>query len=798
MTARTAPTGSPSATSHTPGPTSHGTTDPTTPHDTACPTTPHNTACPTTPHDTAGLAAPHDAPNRTAARDTAGSTAPHEVPSPTAAPHDTLRHSRDPHERSLALVELGRLTEARHLAEHALATTDSPRPHLTLAWIALDRGDAEECARHLNAATFTGPDRVRAQCLRGLALCQQADPRLAITSLSKTIRVLRRQGDRRWLANALTGRGIARAYALRLAEADADFTAAHGVLTSLGEPDRAAMCLHNRGFVAMLAGNLPTALRHYEHAARAGLRTTRRPEALLDRAEALLSAGLIREARNVLNPAVDLLDRCDRGSRLPEALLLAARCALRDDDPTAARALAERAEALFRSQHRDRWVPAARAVALRAGAPGSATAVAAACERQGHHDDAAELRLTTEPHAIRRDHGTTRSRAIGWLARARLARTRRAAAAACAAGLRLHDPATWPGAELVDIALGHALAAGDAGAALRWTERRRADPPAPTRETADALAELRLARARDDHRRVVALEREVRRLSLAAGTVRRAAFPLSDLVDSLGDRALLSFTGHGGRLAAVCVTARGARLHDLGDARAAARRTIRLELSDDPDVLAAVDRVTAPAGDRPIVVVPSAELDRVPWAALPSCRGREVSVVPSASCWLAAVRRPLRVDRRVWVVGPSLRCAEREVRALRRAHGGERVSTVGEALHALERADAVHFAAHGVRRTDVPLFSRLELADGPVHGYDFDRLTRAPSVVVLSACDSGLAPALLRRGVRVVVASVRAVPDDRVVGLMVDLHAGLGTPARTLARAQLDHGDLGFVCFGAG
>ncbi|WP_433266187.1 CHAT domain-containing protein [Actinosynnema sp. CS-041913] len=717
---------------------------------------------------------------------------------PSTAPHHTLTHSDDPHERSLALVELGRLTEARDLAHQALAGTNNPQLHLTLAWIALDRGDAETCARHLDATTFTGLDRTRAQCLRGLLLCQQADPRLAITGLSRTIHALRRHGDHRWLANALTGRGIARAYTLRLPEADADFTAAHAILTSLGEPERAAMCLHNKGFVAMLAGDLPTALRHYEHAARQGLRTTRRPEALIDRAEALLSAGLIREARTVLHPAVQLLDQCDRGSRLPEALLLAARCALRDNDPGTARTLAERAEALFRRQHRLRWIPAAQALALRAGAPGSPTAIAAACARQGHHDDAAELRLTASPRTIPRHHGTTRSRAIGWLARARLATTRRDAVAACRAGLRLHDPSTWPGAELADIALGHALAGGDARAALLWTERRRADPPAPSRETADALTELRLARARDDHRRIVSLEREIRRLALAAGTVRRTALTLKDLTDSLADKAMLSFAGHNGRLAAVSVTAGRTRLHDLGDARTIARQAKRLELADCPDVLTELDRLTGPAGDRALVIVPSGELDRVPWASLPSCRGREVSVVPSAQCWLDATRKPLAVDRRTWVAGPSLRHAEREVESLQRSHGGTRASTVGETLNEMDRSDVVHIAAHGVRRTDLPLFSHLELDDGPMHGYDFDRLENAPSVVVLSACDSGLAPVLLRRGVRAVIASVRAVPDDRVVGLMVDLHAGLHTPAQSLAQAQQTHGDLGFVCVGAG
>lgn len=107
--------------------------------------------------------------------------------------------------------------------------------------------------------------------MRGLHLCQSAEPRLAIAELTAVIRELRRYGDERWLANALIGRGIARCNATKLVSAEADFSAAQTVLLAMGEPGRAAMCLHNRGFVAMLAGDLPLALRRYEEAAKAGL-----------------------------------------------------------------------------------------------------------------------------------------------------------------------------------------------------------------------------------------------------------------------------------------------------------------------------------------------------------------------------------------------------------------------------------------------------------------------------------------------------------------------------------------------
>ncbi|GAA1280639.1 CHAT domain-containing protein [Saccharothrix xinjiangensis] len=546
--------------------------------------------------------------------------------------------------------------------------------------------------------------------------------------------------------------------------------------------------------------------------------TPERAHALLNRAEALLSTGLVREANAVLRAAVT--------ARLPEALLLAARCALRDDDVIAARALAAEAEASSRAEDRPFLVPVARALALRAGAPGSAgcgapgsaSAVAAACDEQGHHDDAAELRLALAPEeaAARRHRGTARSRAVGWLARARLATSRRDAVAACRAGLALTDtpaPAhtlTDTRGDLVDIALDHALTSRDARAALHWGERRRAAPPAPTPEVGEVRAELRLARVRGEHDRIAYLEREVRRLSFAAGATRDPAVPLPDVVGALGDRALLMFISHRGRLVAVSVAGGRVRLHDCGDARTAARHVRAISLataspavagppgtgSAAPHAVAALDGLLRPAGERELVIVPSPELARVPWAALPSARGRAVSVAPSASCWSRAASRPLALDKRLWVAGPDLRHAWREVEALQQLHGGWFRSAVDDVLTAMAHVDVAHIAAHGVRQDE--LFSYLQLDDGPLHGHDLDDLTKVPPIVVLSACESGLARILLRRGARVVVESVRPVPDDRVVDLMIDLHAGLKHPAQALADAQARHGDLGFVCVGAG
>ena len=140
-------------------------------------------------------------------------------------------------------------------------------------------------------------------------------------------------------------------------------------------------------------------------------------------------------------------------------------------------------------------------------------------------------------------------------------------------------------------------------------------------------------------------------------------------------------------------------------------------------------------------------------------------------------------------------------------------SATERARSALSGAGVVHIAAHGRHEPDNPLFSSLELADGPLMGYDLLRLPHPPGLVVLSCCDLGLhdtrpgdeslgtASALLASGARTVVASVTREADDVAQPLMVALHGRLRAgerPAAALASAAAAVGTTGFVCFGAG
>lgn len=111
--------------------------------------------------------------------------------------------------------------------------------------------------------------------------------------------------------------------------------------------------------------------------------------------------------------------------------------------------------------------------------------------------------------------------------------------------------------------------------------------------------------------RIALLEVQLRALSVAV-------VPLHEVVAALGERALLVFAGHRGRVLGVSVVGGRVGVHDVGEAGR----------------VPALDRLLRQAGDRAVVVVPSPELACVPWGALPSARGRVVSVAPSLECWL--------------------------------------------------------------------------------------------------------------------------------------------------------------------
>ena len=477
---------------------------------------------------------------------------------------------------------------------------------------------------------------------------------------------------------------------------------------------------------------------------------------------------------------------------------------------------------------------------------------------RGRRDEAAR-HLRTAANA--RHRGQLRTRSVGWLAQAIWCEAEgrwRGMLAACDRGLTLLDLylrtlgatelrtlATANGASLAEMALRHAVRRQDARLLLEWSERWRGTvlrvtpvrPPADGDLVSDLAAlrnvATRLDSALDSRAAPPALERERRRLEAAvrqrvlhtpaveAGQAE--SFSAADLLDQLGDTDLLELTEVDGQRYAVVATAGRLHLVHVGPAQAAThalahalfalrregagRGTFRLDLTEIGHRLEASllgDSVRLLRGG-PVVVVPTGKLHAVPWGLMPSLRDRPTAVTPSASAWLRA-RRAARPDedRVVLVGGPRLVTGGEEVRHLVTQYPdavvlADGAATAERVMAAMDGAWLVHMAAHGTFRSDSPLFSAIELDDGPLTVYDLERLKQAPYHVILSSCSSavgvpvgadellGLVSALISLGSAGVVASVVPVNDPATVPLMTALHENLRAgadlaSALTLAR----------------
>jgi CHAT domain-containing protein len=225
------------------------------------------------------------------------------------------------------------------------------------------------------------------------------------------------------------------------------------------------------------------------------------------------------------------------------------------------------------------------------------------------------------------------------------------------------------------------------------------------------------------------------------------------------------------------------------------------------------------SGGGELVLVPTGSLHALAWATLPSMENRILTVAPSARSWLAAEQVPQRPGPVALAHGPGLPHAEDEIAAIAKLYPDAEPLQGGKA--AAERVAAswdgarlAHLAAHGKFRKDNPLFSNLELADGPLTVYDLESLGRAPRLLILSACDSalsgihpgdelmGVASALLALGSKTLIASVAPVDDEYTRTLMTALHTELGAdvrPAQALAKTQAEHPEApAFICLGSG
>lgn len=432
--------------------------------------------------------------------------------------------------------------------------------------------------------------------------------------------------------------------------------------------------------------------------------------------------------------------------------------------------------------------------------------------------------------------------------------------------LDLQTGAAVHGQDLARAGLAAALASGSPAAVYRWSERFRAQAlllpvPRPPDDPAAALAIEELRQARHSLRarelagqsagalraRVDRLQRRVRGYAWASPGQPGVSVPplaqFSSIRDEVADAGLVMYLRDGLVLRALVVAGGSARLRTLGEYAAAEEAVLRLRADLDAQagrvpsgrvaaaVAAAARRdagllasavlspLLADIGERDLVVIPTGVLSTVPWAVLPGCAGRPVTVALSATAWHAARRGPpVTPASTLLVAGPGNARGEAEVTAIAALHPCAAVltgasATAAATLAGLGSAGIAHLAAHGQHQAENALFSTLELAGGPLLGYDLQRVARVPSMVVLSSCDLGLTDirpgdetfglvtALLAAGARTVVASVTRVADDTAMHAMVRYHRAImaGIAAAPALAAALDREPpAGFVCFGAG
>ena len=752
-------------------------------------------------------------------------------------------------------------------------------------------------------------------CLqRGLIFMRTGRDGDALKALDEAVALLEgNPAESANLAAALLNRCVAHLNAGDVRRARPDAIWCQRVAAAGGHDRLKAKALHNLGYCDLLADDIPAALQLFDAAA-SGYQLGApgiMPILAMDKARALLAAGLPSDAASALDEAMASFRRQRLDHDLAEAELARAEAALAAGEPTAARRWAAAAKQRFRRHGNEAWACLAELTRLRARsassgrrAPitGEALRLADRLRDCGLANDAdlAELLVARTLLAAGQADDARRLIAPGRrcgptaplnvrllrrLARAELAERDGRPGAALAelrAGLAkvqarrgrlgsidLRTGTAALGTELAAAGLRLALERGSAPLVFAWLERSRAQafrvrpvrPPADP-QAAAVLAELRqlsrlireaeLSGGRDPRMigRQVELRREIREhdwkaSGLGEATAQASLGEVSAALKESG-QTLVGLVARPGEMVAVVVQPGSARLVALGNFETATEAARRLNADLDtlagrrlPARLEAVIKesighqaqtltagIIAPLrpslGDDGIVFVPAGPLASIPWGVLPDLRGRPVTVCPSASSWLAVWRRgraeAVPRGSPLLVAGPDLEHAAREVTEIAKFYPGCRpllpdTATVSAALRALDGAPLAHLAAHGHHDQENFLFSRIELADGPLMAYDIQQLTAAPRHVVLSACDVGrtvvrpgeeilgFTAALLYSGTATVTSSVTRVGDDAAVGMMTAYHRLLaaGTrPAEALAMATVTEPFSPFVCFGAG
>jgi tetratricopeptide (TPR) repeat protein len=779
-------------------------------------------------------------------------------------------------EMSLAYVtgETGDRQEACRRCDALLERAGLGRETYGLVWsqralLKQRMGDTEEALRSFSKATELlrdSPEGLgRALLNRGSLYLARGSADAAVADLTRAVELVGDEEAPERRARAEHNLGYARMLTGDIVGALQMMDAARGVLAPLSAVSR-AVGEQDRAEVLTSAGRVHEAARALETAAAAyGSRRLRTFQA---RCELTLAWTLLREDPS---RARIVARRAARHFRSQESPALATRADAVEviaevDMGRSSHALIMRADQVVAELKPHRHQREAAIVALQA---------ARACVRRGMLDQAreriAKVRVT--------DDSPVATRLLWREVRSELARARgdnRHARDHVRAGLAdLHAwQSSFGSLDLQSTLVGHgrdlamqglrlALEAESPALAYEWSERARAlvarvtpvRPPADER-LANDLTELRVLHAAEpshksaDGRRLDQLRDRIREQSWYGDGGGRVGEPaaLEEVQAELAatDAALVAHLSVDGALTAVVVTGSGAVVVPLGE-EALLREELDRVAADldmaashlggafaaairgslDERLQRVADRLVTPllpfVGERRIVLTPSGLLAGTPWPLLPGLSGRPVTVPPSATRWLELRRTRSRRQPRVGLVaGPHVVRAEEEVTRAAAAWPRATVlageSAVADRVARLAgKVDILHLAGHGRHPGDNPLFSAVDLADGPWFGYDIDQLEHTPATVVLSSCELGRASvrsgdevvgmtaAWLHAGARCVTSSPTLVADDVACEVLAGWHARVAkgdAPAEALVDAtrdlDADTAPSPFVSFGAG
>lgn len=411
------------------------------------------------------------------------------------------------------------------------------------------------------------------------------------------------EDDTEELANLLVNRSLVNMRRLRLAAASSDAARASEIFGVLGRTVDEAQARHNEGYMALLAGDLVSAMREMS-AARVSLVDVSPVFAAVcdvDRAEVLRDAGHTSEAERTLALAATAFGRQRMPQSRAEAEYHLARSLLAHD-PVRARPVALRAGRRFRTVGSESWAARAEAVRMRAELSGGqitrtghhvrpprhvpsgdeVASVARDLERFGFVSDAAALRMSYELWRARRhlvSSGENRVirppaaasmevrlmahevRAARASAQGRHARARAHAATGLDelaewlsdfGSLDLQTSAVMQGNGLIRVGLDSAVRSRRPDVVFEWSERARhmnsqvipLRPP-PDERLAEDLAELRMLRSEggdwqsDPRARELRERVRERQWSLTGSAAVESRASLDEVQDALDDDTAL-------------------------------------------------------------------------------------------------------------------------------------------------------------------------------------------------------------------------------------------------------------------